>query len=158
MDLKKKIAVATLSLSVAGGAAIKMFEGTKTEAYQDVANVSTICTGHIKGVYKGQKASLSQCEEWFKEDTSNAGKRVAKLVKQPITQAQYDALISFTFNLGSGSLAKSTLLKKINAGQCVAAGNEFMKWNKVKVRGKLVPSKGLTKRREYEKNLWLSGC
>lgn len=155
MDIKTK--VAALSLSAAGALFIMSHEGVKTEAYPDPAYgsaIPTICTGHTKGVYMGQKASLAQCEVWLVEDTSVAGKAVKRLVKTPLTQMQYDALISFTFNTGEGNFAKSTLLKKINKGECVAAGKEFLKWDKS--NGKVL--RGLTKRRQGEMTMWLSGC
>ena len=155
MDIKTK--VAALSLSAAGALFIMSHEGVKTEAYPDPAygkTIPTICVGHTSGVYMGQKATLAQCEEWLIEDSSVAGKAVKRLVKTPLTQKQYDALVSFTFNAGEGNFAKSTLLKKINSGDCVGAGNEFLKWNKS--NGRVL--RGLTKRRQGERAMWLSGC
>ena len=155
MDIKTK--VAALSLSAAGALFIMSHEGVKTEAYPDPAHgktIPTICVGHTHLVYMGQKASLAQCEAWLVEDTSVAGKAVKRLVKTPLTHMQYDALISFVFNTGEGNFAKSTLLKKINSGDCVGAGNEFLKWNKS--NGRVL--RGLTKRRQGEMTMWLSGC
>jgi GH24 family phage-related lysozyme (muramidase) len=76
---------------------------------------------------------------------------VNRLVTVEINQNQFDALVDFTFNLGSGALAGSTLLKKLNAGDYEGAANEFKRWNHV--NGK--PSKGLTRRRAAEEKMFL---
>lgn len=77
---------------------------------------------------------------------------VVKAVKVPLTQSQFDALVSFTFNLGPGSLGKSMLLHKLNAGDYTGAAAEFPKWNKS--NGKVLA--GLTRRRADEQALFLS--
>lgn len=149
---------ATFAISIAGIAFISKYEGTKTTSYNDGLNVQTICTGHTKGVTSGMKVSPKQCEIWLKEDTTEAGVAVGKLVKVPITQDQYDALVSFTFNLGAGALQRSTLLKKVNSGMCKEVEQEFLKYNKGRINGKLVVIKGLSIRRQAEANKWLLGC
>jgi len=156
--LISKIAAVFLTLSAGGVAFIQQSEGTRLTAYDDSLGIQTICTGHTKGVVKGQKASLGQCEQWLKEDASEAGKCVARYTSVPLTQSQYDALVSFTFNLGCGAYKNSTLLKKINADQCLAAGKEFLKWDKGRKNGKLSPMAGLTKRRQVESEMFISGC
>ena len=70
----------------------------------------------------------------------------------PVTQNQFDALVSFTYNLGAGNLRSSTLLKKLNAGDYAGAADEFPKWNKA--GGKELA--GLTRRRNAERDLFLS--
>lgn len=155
---KIKVGVASLIVSAAGLLFIQQQEGTKLKSYDDGLNIQTICVGHTKGVTKGMTTTLEQCQVWLKEDVGEAGKAVARWVKVPITQSQYDALVSFTFNLGVGALQKSNLLKKINAGQCKEAGTEFLKWDKGRINGKLTPMKGLTKRRQAESKMWLEGC
>jgi len=157
-SLKVKIAAGLLSVSAAGLLFIQQSEGTKLQSYDDGVGRQTLCVGHTKGVTRGMRASLQQCEAWLVEDTTDAGKAVSRLVKTPLTVEQYDSLISFTFNLGSGALQKSTLLKQINLGNCQQAGKEFLKWDKANVKGKLVPLKGLTIRRQKESEMWLSGC
>jgi len=158
VNISNKIKLATASVSLVGLSFIMAVEGTEQVAYLDSVKVPTICVGHTKGVYLGQKATLEQCETWLKEDSSYAGKAVKRLVKVDLTQPQYDALVSFTFNLGEGALASSTLLRKINSGECVAAAKEFLKWDKARVNGRLIPLRGLTKRRQGESTMWLSGC
>lgn len=161
MGIKPKLSLAAMTLSVAGASFIMSMEGVKTTAYPDPAlgkNVPTICAGHTKGVYLGQQATLQQCQQWLVEDTTYAGKAVKRLVKVEVTQEQYDALVSFTYNLGEGTLAHSSLLMYINKGLCKEAGAAFLLYDKAKVNGRLVPLKGLTKRRKGESEKWLSGC
>lgn len=145
---------AALVASVAGLAVIAHFEGTRTTAYLDGGGVATICTGHTKHVRVGDQATLGQCEVWLREDTSVAGVGVSRRVTADITQDQYDALLSFTFNLGETALARSTLLRKVNAGDCLGAVAEFPRWNRIK--GKV--SRGLTIRRAAEAELFKKGC
>jgi len=131
LSLKSRLAVTALAISAMGSAYIMQVEGVKLKPYLDSAGVPTVCIGSTKNV-----ATLK------------------RLVKVPITQNQYDALISFTFNLGEGNLAKSTLLKKINAQECKAAAAEFNRW----VYAGGVKLRGLVKRRAEESRLWLTGC
>ncbi|MEG5623927.1 lysozyme, partial [Enterobacter hormaechei] len=77
---------------------------------------------------------------------------VSRLVKVGLTQGQFDALVSFTYNLGARSLSTSTLLRKLNAGDYAGAADEFLRWNKA--GGKVL--NGLTRRREAERALFLS--
>lgn len=143
-----------LSISLAGIAFIQSEEGTEYEAYLDSVHVPTICTGSTKNVFIGQKATLQECEQRLQEDTTYAGKAVQRHVQRKLTQQQYDTLVSFVFNVGPGAFAKSTMLKRINEGQCYAAGAEFKRWNKA--GGKVL--KGLTNRRAREAALWLEDC
>lgn len=135
-------------------------------SYKDIAGVWTICHGHTGGVKKDQTATFSQCRQYLREDSGWAGELVAKWVKVAITQEQYDAMVSLIYNVGPGIPGKrsgiiwlkdgrhSTLLNKVNAGDCLGAGAEFLKWSKV---GN-VPVKGLLIRRQEEKAMFESGC
>lgn len=150
----KKAVPLVLALSVAGIVFIQKYEGTSLIAYLDVVQVPTICTGSTRSVFVGQKATLAECEERLREDTTYAGIAVQRHVLQKLSQGQYDALVSFVFNVGPGAFKKSTLLKKLNAGECHAAAREFLRWNKAK--GKVYP--GLTKRRAAEKEMFEKDC
>ncbi|HAK9115445.1 TPA: lysozyme, partial [Salmonella enterica] len=77
---------------------------------------------------------------------------VSRLVKVKLTQGQFDALVSFAYNLGARTLSSSTLLRKLNAGDYAGAADEFLRWNKA--GGKVL--NGLTRRREAERALFLS--
>lgn len=154
MSVKAKLAAAALSISVAGLALIQTFEGTRTEAYADAVGIPTICTGSTKGVYLGQTATLAECEERLSEDVSYAGTAIRKGVRVKLTQGQYDALVSLVFNIGPGAFARSTLLKRLNEGQCRVAADEFLKWRYA--AGK--PLRGLLKRRQAERELFVKDC
>lgn len=158
MTLKNKITAAVaagaLVLSPAGLDLIKKYEGTKQVAYLDAVGVPTVCTGSTRNVFIGMRATLGECEQRLKEDATYAGNAIKRLVKVKLTQEQYDALVSLTFNIGEGNFAKSTLLARLNAGQCYAAGLQFNRW--VYAGGKKL--RGLEKRREAESALFLRGC
>lgn len=130
-------------------------EGEKLTAYLDSVGVWTIGVGHTKGVKRGQRITSAESRELFEADIAEFEEAVNDLVKIPLTQNEFDALVSFTFNLGKGALKKSTLLKKLNKGDKESAANEFLKWNKGRINGKLIAIKGLTIRRTLERKLFL---
>jgi lysozyme len=135
----------------AGISLIEEFEGCRLTAYQDGAGVWTIGYGHTHGVKPGDTCTEDEAREYLAYDLESAQSWVTKLVTVPLTQSQFDALVSFTYNLGAGSLRSSTLLKLVNAGSYALAAQEFAKWDKV--AGKESP--GLLRRREAERDLFL---
>lgn len=136
----------------AGIELIKKFEGLYLKAYQDPIGIWTIGYGHTGGVKAGQKITAAEAEALLRVDLLTAEGDVARLVKVPLTPNQHAALVSFAFNLGGGNLAKSTLLKRLNAKDYLGAANEFPKWNKA--GGKILS--GLVKRRAAEQRLFLT--
>jgi len=130
---------------------IKHFEGLRLEAYQCSAHVWTIGYGHTDGVQTGDVITLEQAGDFLRGDVQKSELAVNRFVTVPLTQQQFDALVSFTFNLGSGNLRTSTLLKKLNTGDYLGAAMEFMNW--VNAGGRKVS--GLIVRREAEKALFL---
>lgn len=132
-----------------GIALIKDFEGCKLKAYRCPAGILTIGYGstgaHVKA---GMAITEPQAEELLKKDLARFEKRVNELVKVPLSQERFDCLVSFDFN--TGALHKSTLLKKLNAGNYDAVPAELKKW--VKAGGKTL--KGLARRRDAEAFLW----
>jgi len=140
----------------AGVDLIKQWEGVKLYSYQDVAGIWTIGYGHtsaagIPNVKPGMRINGTEAEEILKKDLSKFEARVEKLVKVVLNDNQFAALVSFDFN--TGALHKSTLLKKLNAGDYDAVPGELMKW--VSAGGKKV--KGLVNRRAAESGLWAKG-
>lgn len=135
-----------------GIALIKEFEGFRAKAYLDAAGVPTIGYGHTKGVKLGQAITESEGDALLRDDLADAEGAVLRLVKVPLSQSEFDALASFTFNVGQGNLGKSTLLRKLNAGDRAGAAAEFGKW--VNAGGKKLA--GLVRRREAERVLFLS--
>lgn len=129
---------------------IKHFEGLRLRAYQCSAHVWTIGYGHTAGVRPGDEISTEQADDFLKQDIAESERSVGRYVTVPLKQCQFDALVSFTFNLGSGNLRTSTLLKKLNNGDYAGAAGEFLRW--VNAGGKRLT--GLVLRREAEKTLF----
>ena len=122
------------------------FEGCKLTAYKCPAGVWTIGVGHTKGVKQGQKITEAQAISLLKGDLLPCENYVNNLGVCK-TQGQFDALVDFCFNLGTGALGRSTLLKFIRQGKAEQyIRGEFAKW--VKSGGKTLP--GLVKRRAWE--------
>lgn len=132
---------------------ITEFEGLKLEAYKDSAGTWTIGYGHTSGVYEGQTITKDKAIEFLKQDIKSAENAVNNLVKVEINQNQFDALVSFTYNLGSGSLSRSTLLEKLNSGDIEGAADEFDRW----VFAGGIKLAGLVRRRSTEKALFMKG-
>lgn len=154
MTTIKKYIAGMLTISTAGLVFIATQEGTKPVAYLDPVGIHTICNGHTRGVTIGQRKTYNECQQLLREDASEAGKAVARCTTARLTQEQYDSLVSFTFNVGGAAYCKSTLARKLNAGNCEGAANEFDRW--VMAKGKRLP--GLVKRRAAEKAMFLKGC
>ena len=136
---------------------IKQFEGCKLTAYQDSVGVWTIGYGWTKPVdgkpiRAGMTIKQETAERLLKTGLVSYENDVSRLVKVDLTQGQFDALVSFTYNLGARSLSTSTLLRKLNAGDYAGAADEFLRWNKAGGKGR----NGLTRRREAERALFLS--
>ncbi|KJW76424.1 muraminidase [Enterobacter asburiae] len=146
-----------MQISDKGIALIKQFEGCKLTAYQDSVGVWTIGYGWTKPVdgkpiRAGMTIKQETAERLLKTGLVSYENDVSRLVKVDLTQGQFDALVSFTYNLGARSLSTSTLLRKLNAGDYAGASDEFLRWNKA--GGKVL--NGLTRRREAERALFLS--
>ena len=144
---------ADLKTSPAGRALIRRFEGCRLSAYLCPAGVWTIGIGHTRGVKKGDRCSVQQADVWLTEDLEDAEAAVAMLVKVALTQGQFDALVSFTFNLGIKRLAESTLLILLNKASYRAAAAQLARW--VKADGKKL--QGLVDRRAAESEMFLIG-
>lgn len=140
--------------SDAGIAFIQLWEGYDPFPYADVAGYMTIGHGHL--IKKGERFDgpllPPDAQALLESDLRTTERGINKLVSPPLRQYQFDALASFTFNLGSGALSKSTLLKRVNAERHADAAEEFLKW--VFAGGKKV--RGLILRRNAE-SLFYSG-
>lgn len=139
-----------------GIALIKQFEGCKLTAYQDSVGIWTIGYGWTqpvdgKSIRAGMSINQETADRLLKTGLVSYENDVSRLVKVRLAQWQFDALVSFTYNLGARSLSTSTLLRKLNAGDYAGAADEFLRWNKA--GGKVL--NGLTRRREAERALFL---
>lgn len=133
---------------------IKKWEGLRLEGYMPTPNdVPTIGYGHTKTARMGMVITEQQAEELLRKDLAWVREVIAKEVKVPLTQKQYDALASFIFNVGGSAFRRSTMLRKLNASDYVGAAHEFPRWDKQKGTALL----GLTRRRAYEKAMFLEG-
>jgi lysozyme len=144
------------SIDKAGRDFIYKEEGVRLKAYLDVAGIPTIGVGFTyypsgKKVQLGESINMYQCDLMFDTVVKTYENAVNKAVKVPLNQSQFNALVSFTFNVGAGAFQKSTLLKKINNGAAESEiRTEFLKW---KIAGGKVID-GLLKRRIREANLY----
>ena len=133
---------------------IKRYEGLVTHSYFCPAGYLTIGYGHVKGVKKGDAVTEAQAENLLKQDLTTFEQGLCKMLNAEelnVTQNQFDALISFAFNLGLSALAGSTLWRLFTHGDIQGAANEFPKW--IYAGGK--PLEGLKRRRQAERELFL---
>jgi lysozyme len=143
-------------MSVEGiDALLKKFEGCKLKAYKCPAGIWTIGYGHTSAagapeVVQGMTITQAEANDILRQDLVKYENGVKALVKQPLTQHQFDVLVDFAYNAGIGALKSSTLLKKINAGDFDAVPAELMKWTKG--GGKVL--RGLVARRRAEAGWW----
>ncbi len=128
---------------------VASFEGFRGEAYKCPAGVWTIGYGHTEEVKPGDKITEQLAKSLLRSELQEFAVKVEKLLKKA-TQNQFDALVSFAYNVGVGAFASSTLLKKHNTGDYLAAQEQFLKWNRA--AGKELA--GLTRRRQHEAALY----
>jgi len=144
------VGLSTMKTSDEGIALIKSFEGCELKAYRCSANVLTIGYGHTACVTEGEEISELHAEELLREDLNEFEEHVRRAVKVELNQNQFDALVSWTFNLGPGNLRSSTLLKLLNEGKHEEVPGQMARWNRA--GGKVL--EGLKRRREAEGLLW----
>lgn len=130
---------------------IKKFEGLKLESYKCSAGVWTIGYGHTSNVKRSDKITKDEAENLLQNDLIYFESAICDFVKVPLNQNQFDALVSFVFNIGVGAFSTSTMLKFINANHFPLAAGQFDRW--VYAKGKKL--EGLVKRRKEEKELFL---
>ena len=141
-----------MNTSPKGIALIKEFEGLRLKAYQCPGGVWTIGYGHTAGVKPGMLISKAQAEEYLKADLI-AFERYLNGLGLALNQNQFDALVSFIYNVGTGNFSSSTLLRKVRANpQDNSIMDEFLRW--VYSKGRVLP--GLQRRRLAEMKLYFS--
>jgi GH24 family phage-related lysozyme (muramidase) len=141
-----------MKLSDQGLELIMQFEGCRLTAYHDAVGVPTIGYGHTHGVKMGGHITHEQAEQYLLEDVEDFEHCVNKIFPEGLTQGEFDALVSFAFNLGCGALRRSTLARKLAHGDNRGTADEFLKWCHAGHR-KL---RGLVRRRRAERDLFLS--
>lgn len=133
---------------------IEAWEGCRLTAYKCPAGIWTIGYGHTGGVREGQRITEEEALDLLVEDLRAHAERLVPKVKVQVADGQYIALLSLAFNVGVGAVAKSTLLRLLNAGDIEAAGDEFLKWTYA--AGRELPV--LVRRRREERKLFLEGA
>lgn len=158
------ILIMTISLkkgiSKKGIELIKFLESDELTVYRDSAGIPTVGVGHvvlpIDNLKVGDKITQAQSTAFLKQDLRNAENTVKIGVKAPLNKNQYDALVSFVFNVGSGAFKSSSLLRKLNTFDYQGALEQFGKWKYITVNNQKVVSAGLVNRRKYEQQLFNS--
>jgi lysozyme len=144
-----------MQISNKGRDFIKGFEALRLVAYPDPGTGGkpwTIGWGHTKGVKQGDRITQDQAEQFLSDDLAVFELTVNSAIKRPMTQNQFDAMVSLAFNIGGAAFAGSTLVKKFNAGDMQGAADQFPHWKFS--GGKVMP--GLVKRRAAEREMFLS--
>ena len=151
--MKRRAPLAALAISGAGLVAIAGYEGFVGQAYRDIVGVWTIGFGTTKGVKPGDTITPVKALERKGEDLRKFHKEISSCVKVPLTQNEYDAYMSLSYNIGPTAFCGSTLVKKLNAKDYEGACKEILRWNRA--GGKVV--RGLVIRRESEYRLCIDG-
>lgn len=145
-----------MKISAMGLELIKEFEGFSANAYLCPAKIPTIGYGNTfysdgRKVKLGEQISKTDALELLEKIVNkDFADKIFSAIKVPVAQNQFDAMVSLAYNIGTGSFLKSTLLKKVNAGDFIGASEEFLKWNKSGGKELL----GLTRRRKREQDLF----
>lgn len=150
MNLRQKIAIGALTGSLGmSGALVTWFEGRSLLAYADPVGIPTICEGVTRGVSLGDVATPAQCDQLLARELGIALAAVDHQVRVPMPETRRAALGSFVYNVGESQFARSTLLRKLNAGNALGACAELNRW--IYAGGKRLA--GLVKRRAAEREL-----
>jgi lysozyme len=155
------MAIARLKASAKIGAValalVAAAEGLQTVAYMDPVGIPTICFGETRGVKMGDAATVEQCRTMLADRLAEFSAGVDKCLTRRVPDESYAAFLSLAYNTGLGNFCASTLVRKANAGDVRGACDELLRWDKARVGGVLIVIRGLTKRRQLERDLCLSG-
>lgn len=139
---------------------IKEFEGFRSTTYIDSNGMPVIGYGQSKingkSVAMGQYITQSQADTALEQEIYQIQQEILAAVKVQLNPNQLGALASLVYNTGTGIITRSTLFRKLNAGDYAGASREFLRWNKAHQNGVLVPFPGLSKRRQFEQQLFLT--
>lgn len=145
-----------MKISARGIELIKQFEGLELEAYQDIAGVWTIGYGHTGDVEPGMRISEREADALLRRDLKSRENAVDNLTKVDLNQNEFDALVSFVFNVGAEAYRRSTARRRLNRNDRMGAADALTWWNKATVRGVLREVAGLTRRRAAERAVFLT--
>lgn len=145
---KKKAAWVAIAIAAVGA-----FEGLRTSAYPDIVGIPTACYGETKGIRLGMKFDKTQCDEMLAKRLLEFNAGVDSCVTADLPDTRRVAFVSLSYNIGTAAFCKSTVVRRINAGDIVGGCEAILMWDHA--GGKKVP--GLTKRRVVERELCLKG-
>lgn len=146
MQTQTRQVAAALTITAAALVGIASHESYRGSTYTDSGGVATLGYGETKGVTHGQTTTPERALQTLLVSADQHAKEMSACITVPIYQYEFDAYLSFTYNVGAGAFCRSTLNKKLNAGDYAGACNELLRWNRV--GNKVIP--GLTKRRQAE--------
>lgn len=132
---------------------VKRWEGLRLDSYECQGGVWTIGYGHTRTARPRMRITETEADRLLRADIANFERAVSGMVRVPLTDNQFGALVSWAFNVGENAASRSTLIRKLNTGDYDAVPSELMRWNKAD--GKVV--NGLTNRRAAEAGLWARG-
>ena len=147
-------------VSGAGIAAITGHEGLERVGYLDSVGVPTVCYGHTRTAQVGVEYTQEQCEKLLQEDLAEFSATVNNYITVPLSQPQFDALVSFCYNVGSYACRTSTMFRLINDGDYLGGAAQFDRWYRAggrDCRDRANNCYGVWTRRQAEKKLFLSG-
>lgn len=145
--MNKGLSWLAVAIALVGG-----FEGLRQNAYRDVVQVPTICYGETLGVKMGDKKTLEECDTMLAKRLIEFNKGVESCVRQPLTDSRRIAFISLSYNIGISAFCKSTVVRKINAGDVLGACDAILMWKFAKG----VEWPGLVRRRQAERQMCLA--
>lgn len=144
----KALKIAGVGALALAASVVGFYEGKRNNAYQDPVGIPTICYGHTADVQMGQTRTDEECQDLLQSDLGDAFDTVDRLVETPLSEPRRAALASFVYNVGAEAFARSTLLRRLNAGDPNAC-EELDRW--VYAGGRQL--KGLVRRRATEREL-----
>lgn len=144
-----RLGIGALGISATVLVSIALHEGYREKAYQDAVGVATVGYGETTGVRMGDRTTPERALVQLLKSTEKHAGAIRQCIKVPLYQHEFDAYVSLAYNIGPGNFCRSTLVKKLNAGDYTGACQEIKRWNKA--GGKVLA--GLTKRRQKEYRL-----
>jgi len=151
---KIRTSIAALVISASALVGIAVNEGYVGQTYNDVVGVPTIGFGETQGVKPGQTTTPPKALKQLLSSADKSASGIKQCITVPISQGEYDAYLSLSYNIGVGAFCGSGLVKKLNAQDYAGACQEILKWNRA--GGAVQP--GLTKRRYEEFNTCIGGA
>ena len=146
MDNKIRIGIGALAVSATALVSIALNEGYRGEAYKDAVGVPTVGYGETKGVTMKSRTTPDRALVQLLSSANSHADDIRQCIKVPLYQHEFDAYVSFAYNIGAKNFCGSTLVKKLNAGDYTGACEQIRRWDRA--GGKVLA--GLTKRREQE--------